>query len=265
MKIVVCVKQVPDTNEVKINHETGTLIREGVPSIINPDDKNALEEALRIKDIHKDVTVTVLSMGPPQAKEALKEALAMGADEAILLTDRAFAGSDTWATATILSAALSKIGDYDIIFCGRQAIDGDTAQVGPEIAEFLDLPQITYVSNLKVDEDNNKVIAHRSIEDGYFVMESKMPVLLTAIKDLNTPRYMSTWGIFQNANTTEIMEWTVDDLTVDLTQIGLKGSPTNVYKTFVPTRKFEGEILEGETPQDKAREFLVRMKERHIL
>lgn len=265
MKIVVCVKQVPDTNEVKINHETGTLIREGVPSIINPDDKNALEEALRIKDTHEDVIVTVLSMGPPQAKEALKEALAMGADEAILLTDRAFAGSDTWATATILSAALSKIGDYDIIFCGRQAIDGDTAQVGPEIAEFLDLPQITYVSNLKVDEDNNKVIAHRSIEDGYFVMESKMPVLLTAIKDLNTPRYMSAWGIFQNANTTEIMEWTVDDLTVDLTQIGLKGSPTNVYKTFVPTRKFEGEILEGETPQDKAREFLVRMKERHIL
>lgn len=265
MKIVVCVKQVPDTNEVKINHETGTLIREGVPSIINPDDKNALEEALKIKDEHENVHVTVLTMGPPQAKEALKEALAMGADEAILLTDRAFAGSDTWATATILSAALDKIGDYDIVFCGRQAIDGDTAQVGPEIAEFLSLPQITYVSNLEVDPENNKVIAHRSIEDGYFVVESKMPVLLTAIKDLNTPRYMSTWGIFQKANKTEIIEWTVNDLTVDLTQIGLKGSPTNVYKTFVPTRKFEGEILEGETPQDKAREFLVRMKERHIL
>jgi electron transfer flavoprotein alpha/beta subunit len=265
MKIVVCIKQVPDTNEVKIDHKTGTLIRKGVPSIINPDDKNALEEALRIKDEHEDTTVTVLTMGPPQAKDALKEALAMGADEAILLTDRAFAGSDTWATATILSAALDKIGDYDIIFCGRQAIDGDTAQVGPEIAQFLELPQITYVSDLEVDVENNKVIAHRNIEDGYFVVESKMPVLLTAIKDLNTPRYMSTWGIFQKATKTEIIEWTVDDITVDLTQIGLKGSPTNVYKTFVPTKEFKGEILEGETSQDKAREFVARMKERHIL
>lgn len=265
MKIVVCIKQVPDTNEVKINHETGTLIRDGVPSIINPDDKNAIEEALRIKDKHENVHVTVLTMGPPQAKEALKEALGMGVDEAILLTDRAFAGSDTWATATILAASLNKIGDYDIVFCGRQAIDGDTAQVGPEMAEFLDLPQITYVSNLEIDDNNNKVIAHRSVEDGYFVIECKMPILLTAIKDLNTPRYMSTWNIFQKASKTEVIEWTIDDLNIDLTQIGLKGSPTNVYKSFVPARKFEGEILEGGTAQDKAIEFLVRMKERNIL
>ncbi|WP_026895593.1 electron transfer flavoprotein subunit beta/FixA family protein [Clostridiisalibacter paucivorans] len=265
MKIIVCMKQVPDTNEVRINNETGTLIRDGVPSIINPDDKNALEEALRIKDKHEDVHITVLTMGPPQAKNALKEALAMGADEAVLLTDRAFAGSDTWATSTIISSALRKIGDYDIIFCGRQAIDGDTAQVGPEIAEFLDLPQITYVSNLEIDEEKNMVTANRAIEDGYYVVESKMPVLLTAIKELNEPRYMSTWGIFQNAANAEIKELTVADLDVDLTQIGLKGSPTNVYKTFVPTRKFEGEILEGNNTEEKARQFLVRMKERHIL
>lgn len=263
MKIVVCIKQVPDTNEVRINHETGTLIRDGVPSIINPDDKNALEEALRIKDTYKDINVTILTMGPPQAKNALKEALAMGADDAILLTDRAFAGSDTWATATILSAALRKIEDYDIIFCGRQAIDGDTAQVGPEIAEFLDLPQITYVSNLEINE--NKVIAQRATEDGHFLIESSTPVVLTAIKELNSPRYMSTWGIFKKASNYEIKEWTIDDIVVDRTQIGLKGSPTNVYKTFVPTRNFEGEILDGKTAKEKAQKFLIKMKERHIL
>ncbi len=139
MRIIVCVKQVPDTNEVRINKETGTLIRDGVPSIINPDDLNAVEEAVRLKEKHEDVTVTVLCMGPPQAREALREAIAIGADEAILLSDRAFAGSDSWATAMILSGAIKKMGHYDIIFCGRQAIDGDTAQVGPEIAEFLDI------------------------------------------------------------------------------------------------------------------------------
>lgn len=265
MKIVVCIKQVPDTNEVKIDNKTGTLIRDGVPSIINPDDKNALEEALRIKDEDKDATVTVLTMGPPQAKAALREAIAMGADEAILITDRAFAGSDTWATGTILSAALEKIGDYDIIFCGRQAIDGDTAQVGPQIAQFLDLPQITYVSKLDVDKENNKVVAHRNIEDGYLVVESKMPVLLTAIKELNTPRYMSAWRIFKEVKNIEIKEWTVADVVVDLTQIGLKGSPTNVYKTFVPTKEFKGEILEGDTHEEKAKKFMNRMKVNHIL
>lgn len=149
MNIIVCIKQVPNTNEVKINQETGTLIREGVESIINPDDKNAIEEALSLK-AQTGGTVTIVSMGPPQAKGALKEALAMGADEAYLLSDRAFGGSDTWATATIIAAALEKIGNYDIVFCGRQAIDGDTAQVGPEIAEFLNIPQITYAKNVTV-------------------------------------------------------------------------------------------------------------------
>lgn len=151
MKILVCVKQVPDTNEVRINKETGTLIRDGVPSILNPDDANALEEALKIKDEHDDVTITVITMGPPQADFMLRECLAMGADDAILLSDRAFGGADTWATSNTIAAGISKVGDYDIIFAGRQAIDGDTAQVGPQIAEKLDIPQVTYVQDFKIE------------------------------------------------------------------------------------------------------------------
>ena len=189
MKIIVCIKQVPDTTEVKLDPKTGRLIRDGVPSIINPDDKNALEEALRIKDENPDTTVTVVSMGPPQADVAMREALAMGADEAILISGREFGGSDTWATSYIIATAIKKIPDYDIIFCGRQAIDGDTAQVGPQIAEQLNIPQITYVQKLDIEGD--KVIVQRQLEDGYTVVEAKMPVLLTAIKELNTPRYMT--------------------------------------------------------------------------
>lgn len=263
MKIVVCVKQVPDTNEVKINKETGTLIRTGVPSIINPDDMNALEEALRIKDKMKDVYVTVLSMGPPQADEVLREAIAMGADEAILLSDRAFAGSDTWATATILAAALRKIGDYDMVFCGRQAIDGDTAQVGPEIAEFLDLPQVSYVKKLEVLED--KVRVERAIEDGYFVIESSMPVLLTAIKELNEPRYPHARRIYEAySEEADMKVWNVNDIDVDLTQIGVRNSPTNVYKSFVPTREFNGIKLEGSI-KEIAQKLASEIKELNLI
>ena len=194
MKLIVCIKQVPNTVEVKLDPATGRLIRDGVPNIINPDDKNALEEALRIKDENPGTTVTVLSMGPAQADVAMREALAMGADEAILLSDRAFGGSDTWATSYIIATAIKKINDFDIIFCGRQAIDGDTAQVGPQIAEQLNIPQITYVEELTVSGD--KVTARRKLEEGYSVVEAKMPVLITAIKELNTPRYMTPAGIF---------------------------------------------------------------------
>ena len=189
MKIIVLMKQVPNTNEVKIDPKTGTLIREGVPSIINPDDKNALEEALKIKE-EKGGSVTVLTMGPPQADFALREALAMGADEAILLTDRVFAGADTWATSLALAKAIQKIGEYDLIFAGRQAIDGDTAQVGPEIAEHLGLPQVTYVRKV-VSLEGNKVVVERALEDGYEVIECQLPAVLTAIKELNVPRYPS--------------------------------------------------------------------------
>lgn len=264
MRIIVCVKQVPDTNEVRIDPVKGTLIREGVPSIINPDDKNALEEALKIKDTHGDVEVIVLSMGPPQAKEALKEAIAMGADQAILLSDRAFAGADTWATSITLAAAIRKIGNFDIIFCGRQAIDGDTAQVGPQIGEHLGLPQITYVEKLEISEKS--ITAHRALEDGYYVIKAEMPVLLTAIKELNEPRYPSIKGIYKAYRNEELVKvWTVDDIDVDREQIGLKGSPTQVKKSFTPeSRKTGGEMLSG-SPSEIARQLVVRLKERQII
>lgn len=248
MKIVVCIKQVPDTNEVRINPETGTLIRQGVPSIINPDDMNAIEQALAIKDSRDDVQVTILSMGPPQADVAVREAYAMGADEAILLSDRAFAGSDTWATATILAAAIRKIGDYDIIFCGRQAIDGDTAQVGPELAEFLSIPQVTYVEGLEVRDTD--VTVRRATEDGYMTIEAPMPVLLTAVKDLNSPRYPHMRGIYEAYEEGDHFKvWGQSDIEADLSQIGIKNSPTNVKKSFVPDKSRTSVELTGTVPE----------------
>lgn len=233
MNIVVCIKQVPDTNEVRIDPVKGTLIREGVPSIINPDDKNALEEALRIKERNNNTKVTVLSMGPPQANVALVEAIAMGADEGILLSDRAFAGSDTWATSTALAAGIKSIGDYDIIFCGRQAIDGDTAQVGPQIAEHLGIPQITYVEGMEIE--NGKVKARRALEDGYLLIESEMPVLITAIKELNEPRYPSIRGIYEAYNGEKIRTLSAKDINADENNIGLGGSPTKVNRSAAKT------------------------------
>lgn len=263
MNIIVCIKQVPDTNEVKIDPVKGTLIREGVPSIINPDDRNALEEALRIKDQNKDTKVTVVSMGPPQAEVALVEAIAMGADEAILLSDRAVGGSDTWATSTALSAVIRHVGDFDIIFCGRQAIDGDTAQVGPQIAEHLGIPQITYVEELKIE--GNKVVAKRALEDGYFVIESEMPVLLTAIKELNEPRYPSIKGIYEAFKGDRIKIVSAKDVNCDMDNVGLDGSPTNVLKSFTPPTKSKNlEMLEG-TSKEKARQLIVRLKEENII
>lgn len=250
MKIVVCVKQVPDTNEIKIDPKTGTLIRDGVPSIINPDDMNALEEALRLKD-EENAHITVITMGPPQAREALKEALAMGADRAILVSDRAFAGADTWATTTTLVGAIEKLGDIDIIFCGRQAIDGDTAQVGPQIAERMNIPQITYVQ--KVELIGKKVRVERAIENGHYTMEAPTPVLLTAIKELNIPRYPSIKNIFEVYGKEDVVEmWTLADLEVDQNQIGLSGSPTQVFKSFTPEPKSQGEMLSGEVSEMNA-------------
>ncbi|MCF6465146.1 electron transfer flavoprotein subunit beta/FixA family protein [Clostridium sp. Cult2] len=263
MNIIVCIKQVPDTNEVKIDPVKGTLIREGVPSIINPDDKNALEEALKIKDRNENVKVTVLSMGPPQAEVALVEAIAMGADEGILLSDRAFAGSDTWATSTALAAGIESIGEYDIIFCGRQAIDGDTAQVGPQIAEHLGIPQITYVEELNIED--GKVRAKRALEDGYFIMESEMPVLITAIKELNNPRYPSIKGIYEAYRGDKVKVLSAKDIRADENNIGLDGSPTKVNKSFTPPGKGgKSEILDG-SPKEQARKLIVRLKEQKII
>jgi len=263
MNIIVCIKQVPDTNEVRINQETGTLIRDGVPSIINPDDKNALEAALQLKDLHGG-KVTVVSMGPPQAKEALREAYAMGADETWLITDRAFGGSDTWATATIIAAAIEKIGNYDLIFCGRQAIDGDTAQVGPEIAEFLDIPQVTYAKS--IEEKGDKFIITRKTEGEDYLMETSKPVLITAISDLNQPRYPRVRRIFEAYAAEDVVRvLTSADLPVDPTQIGLKGSPTNVHSSFVPTKEKHSEIIEGTDKTEKAERLLEKLKAVNVI
>lgn len=262
MNVIVCAKQVPNTNEVRIDPVKGTLIRDGVPSILNPDDANALEEALKLKDENPETKVTVISMGPDQAKEMLRECLAMGADEAILLSDRAFGGSDTYTTSNAVSSAIRKVGDYDIIFCGRQAIDGDTAQVGPQIAEKLDVPQVTYVQEFKIDGD--EVTVQRQLEDGYELIKVQTPVMLTAVKELNEPRYMTMDGIYR-AYETEIPVWGIDDVDVEPAQVGLKASPTNVHRSFTPEPKGKGIMIEEKTNQEKVDSLMAHLKEKHII
>lgn len=262
MKIIVCVKQVPDTTEIRINPETGTLIRDGVPSIINPDDANALEQALALKDENPGTTVTVISMGPPQAKEMLQECIAMGADDAVLLSDRALGGSDTWATSNALVAGIKKIGDYDIIFAGRQAIDGDTAQVGVQISEKLNLPQVTYATAFEIKGD--KAIVKRALEDGYEIIEVQLPCMITATKELNTPRYMTVQGVFDSFDK-EIKVWSASDIEVDLNVVGLKASPTNVFKSFTPKPKGQGVFVEGNTPQEMAHNLVDSLKAKKVI
>ncbi len=262
MKIIVCVKQVPDTTEIRINPETGTLIRDGVPSIINPDDANALEQALQLKDTNPGTTVTVISMGPPQAKEMLQECIAMGADEAVLLSDRALGGSDTWATSNALVAGIRKIGDFDLILAGRQAIDGDTAQVGVQISEKLNIPQITYAISCEKKED--KMIVKRALEDGYEVIASEMPCLVTATKELNEPRYMTVQGVYESFEK-EITVWSAEDIQVDPGTVGLKASPTNVFRSFTPKPKGQGVVVDGATPQEQAQNLVKSLKDRKLI
>jgi len=261
MKIVVMIKQVPDTTEVRLDPRTGTLIREGVPSIINPEDKNALEEALKLKE-NMGAQVVVISMGPPQAEDALREALAMGADEAILLSDRAFAGADTWATATTLGYALKKIGDFDLVLAGRQAIDGDTAQVGPQLAEFLKVPQVTYVRELSVE--GGSVRAKRAVEDGYEHIEAKLPALLTITKEANTPRYPHAGAIITAYRERKVSRWGVQDIGADPESLGLKGSPTQVKRSFSPPPKEPGQIIKG-GPSDAARDLVAILRQKNII
>ncbi len=260
MKIVVCIKQVPNTNEVRLDPVTGTLIREGVPSIINPDDKAGLEAALRLKD-EMGAKVTVLTMGPPQAEMALREALAMGADEAILVTDRAFGGADTWATSSTIASAVSNL-EYDLIITGRQAIDGDTAQVGPQIAEHLNLPSISYAEELRVAGDS--VIVKRQFEDRYHTIKCKMPCLITALSELNTPRYMTPGGSFDAFREKKITVWGLDDLKVDRGTIGLKGSPTRVIKSFTKSAKAAGTVVTLD-PKESAQWLIDRLREKFII
>jgi electron transfer flavoprotein beta subunit len=265
-KIIVCAKQVPDTNEITIDPEKGTLRREGVPSILNHDDANALEEALRIKDTYKDVHITVITMGPPQAKDLLIEALAMGADEAILASDRALGGSDTWATSNALAAVIEKLGGkYDLLFAGRQAIDGDTAQVGPQLAEKLDIPQVTYVKEFEISKDMKTITVKRALEDGYELIKIKTPCMLTAIKELNTPRYMSISGIF-DACKKDIPTWGAKELKVDVDkEVGLEASPTNVFRSFTPAPKGKGIMIEADTAKESAQKLLINLKGKHVV
>ncbi|HID71156.1 MAG TPA: electron transfer flavoprotein subunit beta/FixA family protein [Thermoplasmata archaeon] len=262
MDIIVCIKQVPDTTDVKIDPKTGTLVREGVPSIVNPDDKHAVEEALRLKESYGG-KVTAISMGPPQAVAALREVYAMGVDETILLSDRAFAGADTWATSYTLATAIKKIGKYDIIFCGLQAIDGDTAQIGPQLAEALGIPQITYVQKLEVQ--GKKVRAERALENGYMVLETEIPVLLTAIKSLNEPRYPTVGGIVKAHREHQVKIWTAKDIGADPKKIGLQGSPTQVKRSFAPQPKRAAEIIEGKSVQEKVKKLVDRLEERNVV
>ena len=264
MKIVVCAKQVPDTTEVKLDPKTGTLIRDGVPSIINPDDKAGIEADLQLKEKCPGSTVTVLSMGPAQADVALREALAMGCDEAILVTDRAFGGADTWATSSTIAAALKKI-DYDVIITGRQAIDGDTAQVGPQIAEHLGLPQVSYAENVEIDGDCLKV--QRQFEDRYHIIKVKMPCVITALAELAEPRYMTVGGIVDAYDSKEVKVWGLEDLkdTVDEANIGLKGSPTRVKQSFTKQPKAAGTVLKDLTPDEAVDAIVAKLKEKYII
>jgi len=261
MKIIVTIKQVPDTNEVKLDKRTGTLIREGVPSIINPEDKNAIEAAVQLKEAI-GATVVAVSMGPPQAEDALREALAMGVDQAILLSDRAFAGADTWATAATLGKAIQKIEEYDLVLCGRQAIDGDTAQVGPQLAEYLGVPQITYVREFELEE--GAVRAKRTLEDGYEELLAPLPALLTITKEANQPRYPSAGGIISAYREQEVMVWGHEDIGADPEGVGLKGSPTQVKRSFTPPPKEPGEKFQL-PPAEAAKEIVARLKSKNII
>ena len=260
MKIIVCIKQVPDTTEVRLDPKTGAMIREGVASIMNPDDKAGLEEALKLKD-QLNAHVTVLTMGPPQASLILREAIAMGADDAVLLTDRKFSGADTLATSYTIASAL-KLLKPDLIITGRQAIDGDTAQVGPQIAEVLNLPQVSYVSEIKTTDGKNFEVK-RSIEDGYQILKVSTPCLFTLLADANVPRYMNIRKILK-AYDQNIESWDAAKIQADDSKIGLAGSPTKVHRSFTKGAKEGGTILEL-SPQEAAQHIIDKLKENHII
>ena len=242
MNIVVCLKQVPGTTQVKINPDTNSLIREGIENIINPFDTYALEEGVRLREKYSG-KVTVMTMGPSQAEAALREAISLGADEVILLSDRAFAVADTWATAYTLSAAMKKMDSYDLIICGRQTIDGDTGQVGPELAEMLEIPFVAYVSNIEeVRESYLRV--RRMVEEGHEIIETTLPAVITVAKEINVPRLPSLRGIMKSKSAT-ITTWTFNDLDVSEDTVGLAGSSTQVIKVFFPQRVSQAEMLKG--------------------
>ncbi len=256
MNIIVCIKQVPDTTDVRIDPVTNTLIREGVKSVINPFDAYAIEEAVRLRE-RCGGKVTAVTMGPPQAENALKEAIGLGCDDGVLVSDRKFAGSDTWATSYTLACAIEKLDAFDVILCGKQASDGDTAQVGPGISAHLDIPQVTYVK--KIAEITDKLAkVERMTEEGYDVVETPLPCLFTVVKEINTPRMPSLKGMMR-AKSAKITKWTAADLEADEALLGLDGSPTRVVKIFTPEPRKGGEMISG-TPAEIAKELVELLK-----
>ena len=243
MKIIVCLKQVPGTTDVRIDPQTSTLIRQGIKNIINPFDTYAIEEGVRLRE-HYGGEVTAVTMGPPQAEEALREAISVGVDAALLLSDSAFAGADTWATAYTLAQAIKKITPYDLVICGRQTIDGDTGQVAPELAEMLQLPFVAYVSQIEAI-DNGMIRVRRMVDEGYEIVETPLPALISVTKEINTPRLPSLRGI-SRAKNAAIPVWNAAEIGADESMVGLRGSNTRVIKIFFPQRHRQGEILHGE-------------------
>lgn len=263
MKIIVCIKQVPDTTEVKLDPVKNTLIRDGVPSIINPDDKAGIEAALVLKAKHGG-EITVVSMGPPQADKAIREALAMGCDKGILVSDRAFGGADTWATSSTIAGVLKKL-EYDLVITGRQAIDGDTAQVGPQIAEHLGIPQISYAEEINVEGDS--IVVKRQFEDRYHILEAKMPCLVTTLSGINDPMYMTIGGCFDAYREKEVQVWNLESIkeTVDTANIGLAGSPTKVKKSFVKEAKGSGTLLNNLTADEAVDAIVAKLEEKYLI
>jgi electron transfer flavoprotein beta subunit len=261
MNVVVCLKQVPGTTEVKIDPQTNTLIRQGIENIINPFDTYALEEGVRLKEQHGG-KVTVITMGPPQAEDALREAISLGADEAVLLSDSAFAGADTWATAYTLSRAITRLEPYELIICGRQTVDGDTGQVGPELAEMLNVPFIAYVSQIEDIRDGH-IRVRRMVEDGHEVIEANLPAVLTVTKEINKPRLPSLRGLARSKSAT-IPTWGTRELDVAKEMVGLAGSCTQVIKIFFPQRVCQAEMLEGNL-ESQVESLIDRLKDGGLL
>jgi electron transfer flavoprotein beta subunit len=261
MNIVVCLKQVPGTTEVKINPQTNTLIRQGIKNIINPFDTYALEEGVRLKE-KLGGKVTAISMGPPQAIDMLKEAVSLGADDAVLLSDMAFAGADTWATAYALAAAVRKIGQVDLVICGRQSTDGDTAQVGPEMAEMLNLPFVAYIGQIE-EIANGQIRVKRMIDEGNEIIQSQMPLVITVTKEINIPRLPSLRGIMKSKSI-KIPTWTIKDLGIGADKVGLAGSHTKVIRIFTPKREKKAEVIQGE-PEAQAACLIAKLKEARFI
>lgn len=263
MKIIVLIKQVPDTTDVQLDPKTGNLVREGIESIMNPDDRHAVEAAVGLKEM-VPARVTAVSMGPAQAVDVLSEALGMGVDEGVLLSDRAFAGADTWATSTTLGRAVEVIGDYAVVICGRQAIDGDTAQIGPQVADYLGLPHVSYVSGIESVE-TDAVVVRRRLEDGYERIRCRMPALLTVIGEVNVPRYPHVGRLIDACREkAPITVWNAADLGLKTAEVGLEGSLTHVVKTFAPKFRRRSEILEGDT-RSVVSGLLDRLKENRLI